>query len=156
MGSSGLRMFPELPGLQLVKFLDEPATDAQGFVAKNADTVVCSFRGTEVPSLWNADSWKDALADVDAGYPVEFSPLEHTFTPEEGPCTLDGEEIPYGRHRKMHPGFYRQFLSLKSQLDKYLIPLLKSGNFKHFYLCGHSLGGALAFACASYILDICE
>ena len=52
------------------------------------------------------------------------------------PTTVDGGQI--------HSGFWTSYLAMKPQI----VRALDQGKAKHIWVCGHSLGGALAVCCA--------
>ena len=92
-----------------------------GYVVSNDDSTVIVFRGTDFVEL------SDWLSNVN------MAPFD---TP----------------HGKIHSGFYDayhtgeagRYFSMKHQVDE----VLAQNNPKHLWICGHSLGGALALVCA--------
>lgn len=110
-------------GFQLIKTFNNSDEDAQAFLCKRSDQkiAVLAFRGTE-------KKLKDIKADVQA----TLNPVPHK-----------GGEVP------VHSGYYRQFASLKDELEKEL-NTLAAQNYQIF-ITGHSLGGALAILTVKFL-----
>ncbi|MCT8350105.1 lipase family protein, partial [Photorhabdus temperata] len=118
-----------------VEFIDSRAGnnkqgDTQLFYAASQNDVVVSWRGTA--------SWRDALTDT------TFQPLKLSCDDEKALCS---EFIHNG---KVHKGFWEAFSlvgKLKVPSDENIVvfsDILDLVKGKKLFICGHSLGGALA------------
>lgn len=114
-------------GLHQVCFIDNPDTDTQSSVWADTSNreIIFSFRGTE------QIKFKDILTDINL--------MQVPF--------LDGTN-PGLNDIKVHAGFLKAYKSVQATLLQILQALLKYDNDNekpwNIYICGHSLGGALA------------
>lgn len=92
-----------------------------GYVVSNDDSTVIVFRGTDFVEL------SDWLSNVNT------SPFD----------TPNGK-IHSGFYDAYHAGEAERYFSMKHQVDE----VLAQNKPKHLWVCGHSLGGALALVCA--------
>ena len=116
-------------GFELIGTIDKTETDTQGYVAirKNEDEhgiAVLVFRGTQQIKDWKTN--------------LNAATTEITGTNEEGNRVLG----------RMHTGFNTAYLSVKADVEALLdkVPLEMP-----VYICGHSLGGALAKVATWYL-----
>ncbi|MFT3926534.1 MAG: hypothetical protein QM778_28575 [Myxococcales bacterium] len=111
------------------KFLNADKTHTQAFVAWNDEHVIVAARGTET----NPDQgmWQDLNSDAKA----------------------NPRPWPYGRGGRVHTGFFEAFDSIRQQIDDALKSALAGKPNKPIYVCGHSLGGAIATLIACYLLS---
>lgn len=119
------------------EFWNIPETNTQAFAVNSADAVLISIRGTEG---FTADGREDWIQNIQASS-VPF---------DEGPeayWTETGEKL------HVHEGFYEAFRSLKDGLTDYLNDHheTEEGENKNVFICGHSLGGAVALLTAAYL-----
>lgn len=100
-------------------FIENKDTDTQCFIYKHLRMMIISFRGTQQPQDW--------LTDINAW---------HTT-------------FPYGNKEtdiRVHKGFMNAYRSVRGDI---LAHLTKSKDeWDSVFVCGHSLGGALAILCA--------
>lgn len=92
------------------------------------NNIIIIFRGTE--------SLRDILSDLNATRTKMVIP------------NIRGKDFPY-----VHSGFYRQFNSIRTKLDKILNEYITNKGYfnrKNITFCGHSLGGALATIASLY------
>lgn len=100
-------------------FLEDKATSTQGFILPFYNSVIISFRGTQETVDWITD----------------FNGFH--------------EVIPYGNRDsdiRVHRGFLRSYKSVRGKIHEYISS--HSSKINRIYVCGHSLGGALATLCA--------
>jgi triacylglycerol lipase len=115
----------ELWKMTSVEFFDDPATDTQGFGMANDDFIVIAFRGTESKEDWktNMKYAKVILSDLERYAKVD-----------------------------VHKGFNTACLSVLPQVEIFIAANGKADNAdKPLYVCGHSLGGALATLCYAHL-----
>lgn len=114
-------------GLKWCGWIENPATDAQGFVVHHAENgeLYCAFRGTK--------GLRDIMVDVKA------LPAMSPYHP--------------GASSKVHSGFYEAFQSIRQHLPAPLDGTAQSWKLAdglevtevtRMYVTGHSLGGAVA------------
>ncbi|GJL89846.1 MAG: hypothetical protein DHS20C03_35550 [Minwuia thermotolerans] len=116
-------------GFELIGTFDKTATDTQGFVTvrKNEDEqgiVVLVFRGTQQIKDWKTN--------------LDAATTEITGTNDEGNRVLG----------RMHSGFNAAYLSVRADVEELLG---KVSSELPVYICGHSLGGALATVATWYL-----
>jgi hypothetical protein len=125
-------------GLRLEHWIDSRANkpdagigdvDTQGFVAKNQDFSVVSFRGTEV-SLGNP---ADVLTDIKAK-------LAETDWLPTGPD---------GTKPRAHRGFLLALDAIWTEMEEHLKTIATANPARPIWFAGHSLGGALAVLAAA-------
>lgn len=100
-------------------FLENKETDTQGYMLRSGPNLLVSFRGTQ--------ETKDWTTNVNGFHQV----------------------IPYGNHDsniRVHRGFLNAYKSIRGTIHKYISN--RKSNIKNIYVCGHSLGGAIAILCA--------
>jgi hypothetical protein len=142
-------------GLTMDCWIDESglkhgrAVDTQGFIASNEDTIVLSYRFTTskmdwmtnlsmTTSEWEPDS--DARIGYHAGH---LSCLDGCF------AKIAGNGKP-----RVHTGFYNNFMHTLPMVRKYIVePLTRPGcPPKKVYICGCSLGAAIATMAFCYVV----
>ena len=119
------RMAFKLAGLDHFRFFQGPGTECM--VSCNDETVIVSFRGTEMKS---------------------FSALHEIRT------DLDTIPVPFDGGGKVHRGFLaglEEIWSGEDGLKAFLDSLLADKPERPLWICGHSLGGALATLCLARI-----
>lgn len=100
-------------------FLENKDTDTQGYMIKSGSNLLIAFRGTQ--------QTKDWATDINGFHQV----------------------IPYGNYDsdiRVHRGFLNAYKSIRGDIHKYISS--RRNEIKAIYICGHSLGGALAILCA--------
>lgn len=109
--------------------------DTQLYYVYNSDKVIISWRGTA--SLY------------DVGTDLSFSPVTTEL------CNVDKTEckelLPIG---KVHDGFWRGYSRISKKYENEMSNLLRLAGRLELYICGHSLGGALALIQAAVLRDI--
>src|SRR5262249_32038108 len=116
-------------------------TGTQGFVVDCASHVIVSMRGTE-PSI-------DAMTDADAyrvNYPYTSEETERAFDSLSGALPVGTDP----QAEQVHYGFIHAFHSRREALLA-SVRAATPGASKPIFIAGHSLGGALASACAVYL-----
>lgn len=115
----------EESGFILVKYIDNQDSDTQGFIAKDENRIIISFRGTS--------SLHDAWTDVQISKLIfpSLKLLRRIFS------------IRSIFKSKAHEGFFNSYSSVRDELLEIIKDQLKEKDY-HIYLTGHSLGGALA------------
>lgn len=113
-------------GLTLVKFIHDPETDVDAFIAKPSDDdkskpVVVGVRGT----MGTTDIKKD----------LTFFMVE--------PATEAGDRFAHADGAKVHLGFRSQWRAMRPQMYEELDKLVAAG-YTSVLVTGHSLGGAVA------------
>lgn len=99
--------------------------DTQLYYVYNADKVIVAWRGTA------------SLFDV--GTDLSFRPVNAEFCDlEKTQCT---SLLPAG---KVHTGFWSGYSRVEKKFNKEILELLKTIESRMLFICGHSLGGALA------------
>ena len=105
-----------------LEYIDCPQTDTQGYLRTvkdlDGDIIIVAFRGSQ--------QLKDWLTDFNA-FNVVY------------PYENDESKI------KVHKGFINAYKSVRAQVHKFI---KKHEKIKKIFVCGHSLGGALATLCA--------
>lgn len=99
-------------------FIENKDTDTQGFILPSDEFIIVSFRGTQEKIDW--------LTDFNGFHQV----------------------IPYGNYKSdvmVHRGFIKAYRSIRGTILQYIAT---HPDKKQVYVCGHSLGGALATLCA--------
>ena len=139
--------------LKLLAFHDHKKTDTQAYVAASVDRpgelyFVC--RGTTTITDWLTD----------------FSISKTLYEPENddfddfrscaGCCGQVSWSIDHGRKPLVHVGFYRSFLTMRDLIAQWAKHELPDGlgPLKKVFVCGHSLGGALACVVLPYVLQL--
>jgi len=112
-----------------IQFWDKSETSTQAFSASSPDKILLSVRGTTDTADWEQNLKADSV-------PFEEGPSpRHTAT---------------GDPLHVHEGFYEAFRSLKGDIGNYLDENLEGDDGKKsVFVCGHSLGGAVAFLIAA-------
>jgi predicted lipase len=104
-------------GFSLVKYLNNPNTDTQGYIAKDETRLVIAFRGTS--------SLKDAMTDIQIGK-VKYPKVRRwIFKP------------------KTHKGFHHAYTSINKDAIEIIKNELSQAPYT-VYCTGHSLGATLA------------
>lgn len=124
------------------------AVDTQGFIASNDDTIVVSFRFTT-----SQMDWLTNLSMTTS----EWEPDRDAEIGHAGHCScVDGcvsSVISNGKPR-VHTGFYNNFMHVIPLLQKHVVEPLTQPNAtpKTIYICGCSLGAAIATMAFCYVL----
>ena len=124
--------------------------DTQGYIASNDDTIVLSYRFTTTMTDWmtnlsmTTSEWEPDV-DEKIGHAGWCSCLDGYFTSILG--------IKEGKPR-VHTGFYNNFLSSLPYVKKHIVEKLMAPNAKPMkvYVCGCSLGAAIATVATCYLL----
>lgn len=103
---------------------DEPEGDTQLYYVYNKNKIVIAWRGTA--------SLTDGITDA------SFRPVESNSCKIKSECT---SLVPVG---KVHTGFLEGYALMERKFEKQLIELARIIPDKDLFICGHSLGGALA------------
>lgn len=116
-------------GFELIGTIDRTETDTQGYVAirekeDEHGIAVLVFRGTQEIKDWKTN--------------IDAATTEITGTNEEGNRVLG----------RMHTGFNAAYLSVKADVEALLDAVPTE---MPVYICGHSLGGALAIVATWYL-----
>jgi hypothetical protein len=113
---------------------DNSDGDTQLYYVYNADKVIISWRGTA------------GLYDI--GTDLAFSPIDtEVCNGEKMECK---ELLPIG---KVHNGFWSGYSRVSKKYEKEMSDLLRLAGALDLYICGHSLGGALALIQAAALKD---
>jgi len=106
-------------------FLENTATDTRGFIMHNDQILVICFRGTESINNW-------------------ITNLNFVLVPGRFPdrYTQTGS--------KVHQGFHEALLAVWDQIVDYVDSVYAQYPHLKLYICGHSLGGALANLCFAF------
>merc|ERR1740123_974835 len=110
--------------------------EAPGFIAHRSGEVVVGFRGST------------SLGHMPANSKIKMVPF-HRDSESESSHDMGS----WSDHRRVHVGWYRMLLSIRSSLDAILLPLLIDRSSKRLILAGHSRGGSLACLALAYLLD---
>jgi len=120
--------------------------DTQGYIAHNDKIIVVSFRCTTSAFDWltnfntTSSAW-ELDEDAAQGYSGFCSGLDDF-------CCTGGKYKP-----RVHTGFYNNFLSVLSDIKKYVDPLLAdSSKARTLYVVGHSLGAGIATVTGCYFI----
>jgi predicted lipase len=111
----------------------DPGGDTQLFYVYSDDNVVVSWRGTA--SIW------DGIADG------SFRPVESESCDIKMQCT---DLVSIG---KVHYGFWDGYSIIEKKFSENLDELATQIKVKNLFICGHSLGGALALIHAAKLKD---
>lgn len=111
-------------------WLEAPETNTQGFAVATPDYVIIAFRGTEFPKPTTILKSPSEIRDIVNDIQTDIQRL----LPTKITHGLPFFDIP------VHPGFADALQSVWSQVQDVII---HAGN-KPIWLCGHSLGGAIA------------
>ncbi|MCX8961708.1 lipase family protein [Erwinia psidii] len=103
---------------------DDPEGDTQLYYVYNNNKVVIAWRGTA--------SLTDGITDA------SFRPVESDSCSIKSECT---SLVPVG---KVHTGFWEGYTLIERKFEKQLTELTRKIPGKDLFICGHSLGGALA------------
>lgn len=103
---------------------DDPEGDTQLYYVYNNNKVVIAWRGTA--------SLTDGITDA------SFRPVESNSCNIKSECTT---LVPVG---KVHTGFWEGYILIERKFEKQLTELIRKIPGKDLFICGHSLGGALA------------
>ena len=138
-------------GLKRLRFFWERRSDAKATVAWGRTAVVISWRGTN--TLTNAKMDLHFSRTPLPGAPPSAGPSALSVVGDAlTPCGLLGmlgRTVPLG-HPMVHSGFWNTYQSsgVAQRLLMHVFSLLESGEVEReactVYVCGHSLGGALA------------
>lgn len=112
-------------GFELIKTFNSEASDCQAFLCRKPDQgmAVLAFRGTEM---------KGDLKDVKTDVRARLETVQHN-----------------GQTVRIHSGYYRQFVSLKEEIEAALSAEELQGD--QLFITGHSLGGALAVTATKFL-----
>ena len=139
--------------LKLLEYHDHKATDTQAYVAKSTTRpgelyVVC--RGTTTITDWLTDFQISKTL-----FEPENDSFEDDFKSCGGCCGQISFSCDYANKPLVHIGFYRSFLTMRDMIDRHVKHTLADGQkIKKVYVCGHSLGGALACVVLPYVLKV--
>lgn len=138
-------------GLKRLRFFWEHRSDAKATVAWGRSAIVISWRGTS--TLTNAKMDLHLSRTPLPGVPRDALPKPLPAAADScTPCSLLGtlrRSVPLG-HPMVHSGFWNTYQSsgVAQRLLMHVFSLLESGEVDReectVYICGHSLGGALA------------
>ena len=106
------------------KKADDPEGDTQLYYVYNNNKIVIAWRGTA--------SLTDGITDA------SFRPVESDSCSIKSECT---SLVPVG---KVHTGFWEGYTLIERKFEKQLTELTIKIPGKDLFICGHSLGGALA------------
>lgn len=126
------------------------AVDTQGFIASNEDTIVLSYRFSTT-----ALDWITNLSMTSS----EWEPDKDELIGHAGVCSCaDGLYTKFFTSRgkpRVHTGFYNNFIYTIPMIRRHILePLLSShATPKKVYICGCSLGAALATCAFCFILQ---
>uniref|UniRef100_A0A7S1GIG2 Fungal lipase-type domain-containing protein n=1 Tax=Cyclophora tenuis TaxID=216820 RepID=A0A7S1GIG2_CYCTE len=125
------------------------AVDTQGFIASNDDTIVLSYRFST--SLLD---WVTNLSMTTS----EWEPNQDALIGHAGFCScFDGwvyKALGKGKPR-VHTGFYNNFIYTIPHIQRHIVDKIKDPNDlnkKKIYICGCSLGAAIATMAFCYLL----
>lgn len=104
-------------------FIENKDTDTQCFTLRAENSVIIAFRGTQQPKDW--------LTDLNGVH------VDYGMVPPYG--NLDSEI-------RVHRGFIKAYKSVRDAIHEQVLKDLS--HISTIYVCGHSLGGALATLCA--------
>ncbi len=108
------------------KFISHDGTHSQAFVAWNEVHVIIAVRGTQTDP--DNGLWEDLNTDAKA----------------------NPKPWPYGGGGQVHTGFFAAFDAIRTDLDQTLERALGE-SYKPIFVCGHSLGGAVATLVSCYL-----
>lgn len=118
--------------------------DTQGFIAHNDEMIVVSFRCTTSAMDWmtnfaaTASEW-ELDEDLEQGHSGFCSCLEGRF---------------FNSKPRVHTGFYNNILQTIPLLEKFVDPLLATGQPpRKLYVVGHSLGAGMSTMATLYFLN---
>lgn len=143
-------------GLTLDCWIDESgirngrAVDTQGFIASNDDTIVLSFRFST-----SGLDWITNLSMTSS----EWEPDKDELIGHAGFCScFDGLFTKYVKGKgkpRVHTGFYNNFLYTIPMIRKHILEPLLASNAKpkKVFICGCSLGAAIASLAFCFILE---
>ncbi|CAB9521313.1 Lipase (class 3) [Seminavis robusta] len=128
------------------------AIDTQAFIAHNDDTIVLAYRFSVSMLDWitnltvSSSEWKPHV-DEKRVIPCCANPCQGLFTKY---CCSIGKQ----RKPRVHTGYYNNFVSSIPHIRKYILERLQEPNRKptKIYLCGESLGAAIATLAFCFIL----
>ncbi|WP_330985967.1 MULTISPECIES: lipase family protein [Enterobacterales] len=103
---------------------DDPEGDTQLYYVYSKNKIIISWRGTA--------SLTDGITDA------SFRPVESNSCNIKSECT---SLVPAG---KVHTGFWAGYTLIERKFEKELTELTRIIPGKELFICGHSLGGALA------------
>lgn len=125
------------------------AVDTQGFIASNEDTIVLSYRFSTSLLDWitnlsmTSSEWEPDVDEVigHAGYCSCFDGLFTKYFTSRG-------------KPRVHTGFYNNFLYTAPMIRKHIFAKLMDKNTtpKKVYICGCSLGAAIATLAFCFVL----
>ncbi|MEQ1560294.1 MAG: lipase family protein [Methyloglobulus sp.] len=111
-------------------WLDAPETNTQGFAFEMADYVIIAFRGTEFPRPTSVLKSPSEIRDIVDDIQTDIQRLPPTKITHGAPVF----DIP------VHPGFSAALQNVWAQIQA----VITHASNKPIWLCGHSLGGAIA------------
>jgi triacylglycerol lipase len=111
-------------------WLDAPETNTQGFALATPDYVIIVFRGTEFPRPTSILKSPSEIRDIVDDIQTDIQRLPPTKITQGSPVF----DMP------VHPGFAAALQSVWSQVQDVITHTVD----KPIWLCGHSLGGAIA------------
>lgn len=115
-----------------------------GTVQTEDDTTAIKADGdTQLYYVYNADklivAWRGTASLFDVGTDLAFRPVNSEL------CDIDKTQctslLPAG---KVHTGFWSGYSRVEKKFNKEMIELFKTIESRMLFICGHSLGGALA------------
>jgi Lipase (class 3) len=124
----------EVYGFELLDTGYRLDTECRYIIARKRNTIVIAFRGTD-----NATNWGSNLQLARVRVPEDFFPQD-----QHGCCSCQPS-------LQLHGGFWNTYNSVRKQLFKCIEKILENeqdGKLLHFFVTGHSLGGALSELCA--------
>lgn len=127
--------------------------NSHGTVQAKENTAVTKADGdTQLYYVYNVDkiivAWRGTASLFDVGTDIEFRPVSPELCDinKTGCSTL----LSAG---KVHTGFWSGYSRVEKKFNKEILELLKTIESRMLFICGHSLGGALALIHAAKLKD---
>lgn len=127
--------------------------NSHGTAQAKENTAVTKADGdTQLYYVYNVDkiivAWRGTASLFDVGTDIEFRPVSPELCDinKKGCSTL----LSAG---KVHTGFWSGYSRVEKKFNKEILELLKTIESRMLFICGHSLGGALALIHAAKLKD---